>query len=696
MPYALRTKSNFSFLEGASHPEELVTQAVRLGYAGLAITDRASLSGIVRAHTAAKDAGLGKLIIGAELQPTDASPIVLWATSRASYGRLSLLLTVGRRRAPKGECELCFADIAEHAAGLLAGVLPDPTGRDATGEVARYRELFGDRIYLLASLHLGPDDERRLSELMALSKTTGVPLVAANDVHYHVARRKALHDVLVAIRYGTTVAAAGDLLQPNAQRHLKPLAQFQRLFAAAPDAVARTQEVADRCNFSLDELRYEYPTELIDPAATGDPSWLPPPAAGQRSDIDPTAAGRNHKLQITNHKQNSKHKNQNPNGELLEAEECSNECPAIHLTNDGPPTPLALLTQLTWRGAAARYPRGIPDRVRTQIEHELILIAELRYEAYFLTVWDLVRFARSRDILCQGRGSAANCAVCYCLGVTSVDPAEMDVLFERFVSRERDEAPDIDVDFEHERREEVLQYLYDKYGRDRCGMTAVVTTYRIRSAVRDVGKALGLSLDRVDTLAKNVEGYTAEPRFEERCRMSGIDPESPLGKQLCTLVEEILGFPRHLSQHVGGMVITQGRLCELVPIENAAMEGRTVITWNKDDLDELGILKVDCLSLGMLTAIRKCFALVDQHGIGRSAGRTVAAEPGRDPGRRSGRLRHDLPGRHDGRIPDRKPGPDEHAAATASPLLLRPRDRSRDRPPGTDPGRHGAPVPAPP
>jgi error-prone DNA polymerase len=367
--------------------------------------------------------------------------------------------------------------------------------------------------------------------------------VASGDVHYHIPARKVLHDVLTATRFHTTVAEAGERLFPNAQRHLMPLERMAAAFAGAPEALARTIEIAEQCRFSLDELKYEYPEELAPPGKT----------------------------------------------------------------------PLEHLIDQTWAGARDRYPFGIPDRVRGLIEHELQLIAELRYEAYFLTVWDLVRFARKRGILCQGRGSAANSAVCYCLGVTSVDPSNMDVLFERFISRERNEAPDIDVDFEHERREEVLQYLYEKYGRERAGMTGVVITYRSRSAIRDAGKALGLSLDRVDALAKNAEGYVHEPRLAEHCKTVGIDPASDIGQRLIYVVNELIGFPRHLSQHVGGMVMTQGPLCELAPIENAAMEGRTVIEWDKDDLDELGILKVDVLALGMLSAIRKCFELVQRH-----------------------------------------------------------------------------------
>ena len=537
IPYAeLHCKTNFSFLEGASHPDELVSQAAELGYSALAITDRHSLAGVVRAHGAAKAAQL-KLLIGAELAPIDAARVVVLATDRKAYGRLSRLITVGRRNAAKGECRLSFDDLAAHADGLLAGIVGEAT----PDHICRYRDLFNDRCYLFAELHRGPNDERELEQRVRLAKQCRVPLVAANDVHFHAPSRRALADVLTSVRAGCTVANAGDLLFPNAARHLKTPEEMRELFATAPDALRLTLEIAGRCNFSLDELRYEYPEELAPP--------------GQ--------------------------------------------------------TPLEYLSRLTWDGACNRYPNGIPAKLRQLLEHELQLIAELRYEAYFLTVWDLVRYARSKNILCQGRGSAANSAVCYCLGVTSVDPERMDVLFERFISRERNEAPDIDVDFEHERREEVIQYVYDKYGRERAGMTAEVISYRPRSAVRDVGKALGLSLDRVDALAKTLDRHSTLP--EQRCAAAGIDPHSPVGRQLLGLVGELLGFPRHLGQHVGGLVITQGPLCELVPIENAAMEGRTVIEWDKDDLDELGILKVDCLALGMLTAIHKCFDLIEHH-----------------------------------------------------------------------------------
>jgi error-prone DNA polymerase len=556
----LHCKSNFSFLEGASHADELVKRAAELEYVALAVTDKDSLAGIVRAHIAAKEVGL-KLIVGAEITLTDSPNVVLWAPDRTAYARLSRLITTGRRRAEKGQCQLAWKDLVAHEEGLLAGVLPPPPTThlsDAVRQLCPFRELFRNRGYLLAEIHCGPDDARQLEWLKELSRHSSLPLVAAGDVHYHAATRMALQHVLTAIRHGVTVAEAGSRLFPNAQRHLKTWEEIAAAFASAPQAVSRTREIADRCTFSLDQLRYEYPQELA-------PQGL---------------------------------------------------------------TPMQHLRRLAAQGARKRYPHGVPDKIQASLQHELALIEELHYEAYFLTVWDLVRFARNRGILCQGRGSAANSTVCYCLGVTSVDPDRMDLLFERFVSRERNEAPDIDVDFEHERREEVLQYLYRKYGRDRAGLTAVVITYRTRSAVRDVGKALGLSLDRVDALAKLVEGYSYEPKLAERCRQAGLDPDSETGRRLIYFVRELVGFPRHLSQHVGGMVITQGPLCELAPLENAAMEDRTVIQWDKDDLEELGILKVDCLALGMLTAIRKCFDLIQRHH-GRKL--TLAGIPAGDP-----------------------------------------------------------------
>lgn len=545
IPFAeLHCLTNYSFLRAASHPDELVQRAADLGYAALAITDRHSLAGVVRAHAAAKPLGL-KLLIGTEVTAENCSPAVLLATDRAAYGRLARLLTVGKRRAPKGECRLTFADLAQHSTGLLAGVLLDShEPEQQIDELHRWRDVFGDRGFALAQLHHGPHDDWTLERFKQVASKTDLELAASNGVLFHDPSRRYLHDVLTAIRLGCTVADLGTHRQTNGERHLKSGEQMKALFATCPAAIEYTVNIADRCNFSLDELRYEYPVEL------------------------------------------------SPPGE----------------------TPLSWLTKLTWAGVRRRYPEGASLKVRNLIEHELRLIEQLHYEAYFLTVWDLVRYARERGILCQGRGSAANSAVCYCLEVTSVDPEKIDLLFERFISHERGEAPDIDVDFEHERREEVLQYLYEKYGRERAGMTAEVISYRPRSAVRDVGKALGLSLDRVDTLAKSVEHSPHhDDVLAERFRAAGFDPDSRLGRQMVALIDQLLGFPRHLSQHVGGMILTNGPLCELVPIENAAMADRTVVEWDKDDLDVLGILKVDCLALGMLTAIRKSFGLIEQH-----------------------------------------------------------------------------------
>jgi len=692
----LRCKSNFSFLRGASHADELVDRAAELGYYALAITDRNTLAGAVRMHGAVKNlsenaesqsgaaadpggqdssgsdqeplpdgrgsdqrsggrcppyrsgfdsptaeamghpigrgsvlSGYLKLLIGAEIVPEDAGPILLYATDRASYGRLARLISRGCLRRPKGECAVRFDDIAELAEGMI-GIMLDGDGfrspafgetasphrtmsypslgrgeaesdttdiresartgeRDRVGSVnrgslkstkletrrqrrepgslveavLRYREVFGERLYVAAEAHGGTDDARRLAAVAELSRRTGVPMVAVNDVHYHEPKRRFLQDVVTCIREHCTLADAGRRLFANGERYLKSPEQMARLFHAYPQALARTIEVADRCSFSLDELRYEYPEELCPPDQT----------------------------------------------------------------------PRQYLAELTWRGARERFPGGVPEKVRGLLEHELRLIEELSYEPYFLTVWDLVRFARSRGILCQGRGSAANSAVCYVLGVTNVDPERIDVLFERFVSKERNEPPDIDVDFEHERREEVFAYIYEKYGRERAGIVAEVITYRPRSAVRDVGKALGLSRDRVDLLAKKLEWWGNSPLPGEVIVEAGLDPADRTIRLFGKLVKQIVGFPRHLSQHVGGFVITQHPLCELVPIENGAMPGRTFIEWDKDDIDALGILKVDCLALGMLTAVGRCFRLLCARRDGEKKGSRDQGKKGsRDQG----------------------------------------------------------------
>ncbi|MDH5221780.1 MAG: error-prone DNA polymerase [Betaproteobacteria bacterium] len=526
----LHCLSNFSFLRGASHPEELVARAAALGYAALALTDECSLAGVVRAHVAAREHQL-KLIVGAELQLEDGVRLVLLAADRRAYGALAGLITVGRRRAKKGAYRLGRADVEAQAAHGLLALLVE-------GDAHWLAAHFPGRAWIAAELHCGAGDRAKLESLRALARASGLPLVAAGDVHMHLRTRRPLQDALTAIRLGMPVARCGRALFPNAERHLRARVRLAQLYP--PELLAETLRIAERCDFSLDELRYEYPEELVPPGET--------------------PAGR--------------------------------------------------LAKLTGDGLAWRFPSGVPQKVRSLVDYELQLIAELGYEAFFLTVHDVVRFARERGILCQGRGSAANSAVCYALGITEVDPGRMQMLFERFVSRERNEPPDIDVDFEHERREEVIQYLYGKYGRERAALAATVICYRPRSAVRDLGKALGLEAEQVERAAGSLSWWDGRRVLPERLAEAGLDPSSPALARLAKLVEELIGFPRHLSQHVGGFVISRGPLAELVPIENAAMPERTVIQWDKDDLEALGLLKVDVLALGMLTAIRRALEFV--------------------------------------------------------------------------------------
>jgi error-prone DNA polymerase len=549
----LHCLSNFTFLRGASHPEELVTRAHKLGYAALALTDECSLAGIVRAHVAAKACGL-KLIVGSEIRCSDGPRVVLLATNRESYGNLSSLITEGRRNATKGQYRLSFGDICKGLPGCLALLLPDPL--PSVEQAQQLAAGFPDRCWLAVELFRGADDAGQLAELSALGKVAGLPLVAAGDVHMHVAERRMLQDALTSIRLGVAVFAAGAALYPNGERHLRERAELAHIYPV--ELLEQTLAIAERCQCSLDELRYEYPEELV------------------------------------------------PAGE----------------------TPISYLRHLTKEGLARRFPDGVPDKVRTLVEHELALIEELHYEPYFLTVHDIVRFARSRGILCQGRGSAANSAVCYALQITEVNPACMAMLFERFISRERNEPPDIDVDFEHERREEVIQYLYTKYGRERAALAATVITYRPKSAMRDVGKALGFDLEQVDRLAKSMAWWDGRKVLPHRLAEAGFDPANGRVALLMCLVDELVGFPRHLSQHVGGFVIARGRLSQLVPIENAAMAERTVIQWDKDDLDALGLLKVDVLALGMLSAIRRALDLVSAT---RGRPMTLADIPSEDP-----------------------------------------------------------------
>ena len=558
----LHTLSNFSFLRGASSPQELIAQAKRLNYRGLALTDECSLAGVVRAHVAAKQHGL-PLIIGTELTCIDELKLVVLATDRASYGAMSRLITRARRAQPKGRYSLNRTDLEGALDGCLIIWLPraDRASSQRQEEDGRWlRARFPGRLWVGVELLTGGFDMRRLELLEALGNALELPRVAAGDVHMHRRSRRALQDVLTAIRLGKPLQAAGYAVFPNGERCLRPLQRLRELYPAP--LLAQTLEIAERCTFKLDELRYEYPEEIVPAGAT----------------------------------------------------------------------PTSHLRALTEQGCAYRWPGGVPDAVRENIEHELRLIAELKFEPFFLTVHDVVQWARSRGILCQGRGSAANSTVCYCLRITEVDPSRMAMLFERFISKERNEPPDIDVDFEHERREEVIQYIYGKYGRERAALAATVICYRPRSALRDVGKALGLDLAQVDKLARGMQWWDGQRIDPDRIRASGFDPDDPVIARLIALTAEILSFPRHLSQHVGGFVIARGRLDELVPIENAAMPERTVIEWDKDDLDALGLLKVDVLGLGMLSAIRRAFRLINDFGGSGKVGAKLdlATVPGED------------------------------------------------------------------
>jgi error-prone DNA polymerase len=547
----LHCLSNFSFLRGASHPEELVERAQAQGYAALALTDECSLAGVVRAHKAAQTAGL-KFIIGSEmriaaddsrLDTVDGLKLVFLACNRHGYGNLSALITLSRRRADKGSYRLQRNDLE---AISPSGALPDclvlwvPGAEPAVEDGRWLAARFPGRVWVAVELHAGPDDEARLDLLVVLGAACGLPLAASGDVHMHVRARRPLQDVLTALRLKTSVFAAGHALFPNGERHLRSRLRLSRLYP--PQMLAETLNIAARCAFSLDELRYEYPEEIV------------------------------------------------PAGE----------------------TPASWLRAETERGLQRRYPAGVPASVRERVEHELALIAEMAYEAYFLTVYDIVCFARSQDILCQGRGSAANSAVCYALGVTEVDPARSALLFERFVSKERGEPPDIDVDFEHERREEVIQYIYSKYGRERAALAAAVITYRTKGALRDAGRALGFDIARINALTASLAWWDKREQLPERFAELGLDPDSPRVEKWLAIAEALRGFPRHLTQHVGGFVISRGPLARLVPVENAAMAERSVIQWDKDDLDAMGLMKVDILALGMLSSIRRMLQTVSR------------------------------------------------------------------------------------
>ena len=548
----LRCLSNFSFLRGASRPEELVERAKALGYSALAITDECSMAGVVRAHVAAKEAGL-PLLIGAQFRvnrqashPGPACTLVVLAQNLHGYGNLCAFITRLRRSSEKGSYRVDLEDIAGSAlADCLALVCPERGASNGDLEhLGRWAlKQFTGRCWIGVEQVRQLDDELWLHRMRELSSLTALPLVAVGDVHMHVRSRKPLQDVLTATRIGKPLTECGYALQRGAERHLRSRVRLAQTFPA--ELLQETVRVAERCSFSLDELRYQYPDEVV---------------------------------------------------------------PAGH-------TAASYLRQATYEGAGRRWPQGIPTKVQEQIEHELELICELQYEPYFLTVYDIVAFARSRHILCQGRGSAANSVVCYCLGVTEVDPARMSVLFERFISRERNEPPDIDIDFEHQRREEVIQYLYAKYGRERAALTAAVITYRPRSAIRDVGKALGFDDATVDALAKGQQWFDGKQVRRERFDELGLAPDSLAVRQLVELTGQLIGFPRHLSQHTGGFVLTRDLLCRMVPVENASMPDRTVIQWDKDDLDAAGLLKVDVLALGMLSAIRRALDFIsDRRG----------------------------------------------------------------------------------
>jgi error-prone DNA polymerase len=559
----LATATNFSFLRGASHPEELVAQAAQLGLFGLGIADRNSLAGVVRAHVFAREnaAAIGALrvVTGARLVFTDGTPDILaYPQDRAAYGRLCRLLTQGNLRAPKGECHLTLDDLLEFATGLQIVVMAQaslsakpPERREALFPL---REAFADRLWLAASMTYGADMRGRLAARVALSRQTGAPLLATNDVLMHMPERRPLADVIACIREGLKIDNAGRLLEANAERHLKSAREMARLFREAPEALEETIRFLDHLNFSLSELSHNYPEEL----------------------------------------------------------------------REGFSTPQEALESFAWEGARTRYAAGIPSHVAQGLADELALIARLEYAPYFLTVHDIVRHARSRAILAQGRGSAANSVVCYCLGITEVDPSRHDLLFERFISADRGEPPDIDVDFEHERREEVMQYIYARFGRERAGLTAAVITYRTRSALREVAKTFGLSDDLITVLTSTTWGHGSGKIGDAQARSLGLDPSDPTLAMTIELSGQLSGFPRHLSQHSGGFVVTRDRLDEIAPIMNAAMENRTTIEWDKDDLNALGILKVDVLALGMLTALRKSFELIDKH-YGRSL--TLATIP---------------------------------------------------------------------
>ncbi|MAG55479.1 MAG: error-prone DNA polymerase [Planctomycetes bacterium] len=538
-------KSNYSFLEGASHPQELVEEAHRLGLRALSITDRDGMYGIVRAWVRAKELGV-HLIVGSEMTLNDGTTLVLLAQDRAGYGRVCRLVTQGRMRSPKGQSVVTYEEVCERAEGVIALWGGDRSRiveeRELEPWGAALRDAFGDRLYAMVARHRRAEERRQERRLRERAERLGLPLVAATEVLYHMLARRPLQDVLTCVRHGVAVNGARSLLKPNAEHGLSAPFAFARLFEDLPGAVERTVEIADRCGFRMDQLHYVYPSEKL-PDGTTTAEWL---------------------------------------------------------------------RRLTFDGARVRYPEGVPSEVTRQLEKELALIEELDYGGYFLTMWEIVEFCRENGILCQGRGSAANSAVCFCLRITAVDPVRMDLLFERFLSKERAEPPDVDLDVQHGRREEVIQWIYAKYGRERAAMVANVVRYRPRSAVRDLGKALGFPETSLDRFAKLLGHYggAVDP---DVAAQSGLDPRSPSVGQLIELADMALDFPRHLSIHPGGFLLGHDPVCELVPIENASMEDRTVIQWDKEDVEDMGLFKVDILGLGALTHLDLCFKLLREH-----------------------------------------------------------------------------------
>ncbi|RUV84468.1 DNA polymerase III subunit alpha, partial [Mesorhizobium sp. M5C.F.Ca.IN.020.14.1.1] len=553
----LQVTSHFSFLRGASSAEELFSQAALLGIEALAVVDRNSLAGIVRAHEAAKVTGV-RLVVGCRLDLAGGISVLVYPTDRPSYSRLCRLLSLGKKRAGKAKCQLEWSDLVAYGEGLIAVLLPDLADEECGLRLRRLREAFGDRAYLALTLRRRPNDQLRLHELSNLAAQLRVPTVVTNDVLFHEPSRRVLQDVVTCIRHNVTIDDLGDRRERHADRYLKPPEEMHRLFSRYPEALARTLGIVARCRFSLDELAYQYPEERDDPALT----------------------------------------------------------------------PQQTLEKLTWDGAAQRYPDGLPDSVRATLDHELQLIQKLGYAPYFLTVNSIVRFARSRDILCQGRGSAANSAVCFVLGITSIDPGRNDLLFERFVSEERREPPDIDVDFEHERREIVMQWVFDTYGRDHAALCSTVIRYRTKGALRDVGKALGLPEDLIRTLSGQVWGWSEEGVADRHLAELNLNLSDRRLRLALDLARQLMGAPRHLSQHPGGFVLTHDRLDDLVPIEPAAMVDRQVIEWDKDDIDALKFMKVDVLALGMLTCMKKGLDLLAEH---KDIKLDLATIPAEDP-----------------------------------------------------------------